>query len=156
MITFKKLTFLLLAFILCASFLNVQATAAAQNETRQTTLVIDHYWESPYLPFDPTVWLYTEAYLIETSTGHYINDQNLRYELYNPKGVLCEVKNQKTESSWFGDDVHADAYFEGPFTGGYWTLKVIYNGSEKNHLAPCDGAIRFMRENENWVWGGSD
>ena len=152
MITFKKLTFLLLAFIVCVSFSNLQTTSAAQNETHQTTIIIDHHWDSPFLPIDPTVWLYTETYLVETSTGHYINDQNLRYELYNPNGVLCEVQNHKTESSWFSDDVHADADFEGPFLGGFWTLKVIYDGSEENHLAPCDKSIRFMRGNEEWPW----
>ena len=158
MITFKKLTFLLLAFILCASFLNAQPTAAdTQNETlNQTRLIIDSHFDAPYLPIDSTVWLYTETYLIETNTGHYITNQNLRYELYNPNGVLCEVQNHKTESKWFSDCISADADFEGPFIGGFWTLKVIYSGNERNHLAPCENSIRFLRSNEPWPWGGAD
>ena len=95
----KKLTFLLLAFILCASFLTAQSVAAAtqDNTSNKTMLIVDTRWDTAERnPFDPNTYLYTESYVIEVASGRHLDHQVLRYELYNPDGILCEVQKHQT------------------------------------------------------------
>jgi hypothetical protein len=159
----KKLTFLLLAFILCVSFLNAHPVAAATQNSTKTMIIVDTRWDTGQNPFDPTVWLYTESYVIEVNSGRHLDHQNLRYELYNPDGVLCEVQNHKTGTAWYNlqREICAKADFEGPFKFKYlngkiihWNLKVIYNGTDQ--YDPCEKTISFSHDNYDYPWGGSD
>lgn len=151
----KKLTFLLLAFILSVSFLNAHPVAAAtQNDTlSKTMLIIDGKWLPSSNPFNTNPFLHTETYVLEVNSGAHLDHQNLRYELYNPDGVLCEVQNHKTGRAWYdrNRDICAKAEFEGPFEFKYlngkiikWSLKVIYNGNDQ--YAPCEKTIYFYHD----------
>lgn len=124
----------------------------------KTFLVIDGHYRAPYWPIDPTVWLYSEAYVYDNTTGQSVNNQVLRYELYNPNGALCEVQKHKTkENEHLGDHTKcAYAEFAGPFNGGDWTLKVIYDGDTEHNLAPCEKTVKFSQDNQWWFWGGAD
>jgi hypothetical protein len=156
---FKKMAFLLLAFIFCISLSAQPIAAATQNDTlHKTILLVDTRWDTGNNIFDPTIWLYTESYVIDEKSGKQLDHQNLRYELYNPNGVLCEVQKHKTGRAWYNlqREICAKADFEGPFNGGLWTLKVIYDGNEKDHFAPCEKTLHFSHENRDWIWGGSD
>ncbi len=152
----KKLKFLLLTFILCASFLTVQSVSAAtQNDTlNKTMLIIDTHWDSAeWNPFDTNTYLYTETYVIEVNSGRHLDHQKLLYELYNPEGIRCEVQNHQTGEAWYNlmGDVYAKAHFCGPFPFHYenhqvkkWYLKVIYNGTDQ--YAPAEKTIYFYHD----------
>jgi hypothetical protein len=151
----KKITFLLLAFILSVSFLNAHPVAAAtQNDTlSKTMLIIDGTWDRSANPFNFNPFLNTESYVIEVNSGRHLDHQNLHYELYNPDGVLCEVQDHKTGKAWhnLGGDVCAKAEFEGPFESKYlngkivyWSLKVSYKGTDQ--YAPCEKTVYFEHD----------
>ena len=151
----KKLTFLLLAFILCASFLTVQSVSAATQDKIQTMIIVDTMWDTGQNVFDPTVWLYTESYVIDIQNGGQLDHKLLRYELYNPDGVLCEVQKHKTGRAWYNlqREICAKAEFEGPFKGK-WTLKVFFDGDDQ--YAPSQKSLIISHDNYDYPWGGSD
>jgi len=158
----KKLTFLLLACILCASFLTVQSVSAATQDKIQTMIIVDTKWDTGTNILDPTVWLYTESYVVDMEHGGHLDHQNLRYELYNPDGVLCEVQNHKTGRAWYNlqREICAKADFCGPFEFKYvngkiikWSLKVVYGGNDQ--FAPCEKTIWFYHDNYDYPWPGS-
>ncbi|MDO9044900.1 MAG: hypothetical protein Q7U35_06295 [Methanobacteriaceae archaeon] len=151
----QKNLILLLVFILCASFLTAHPVAAATQDKIQTMIIVDTMWDTGQNVFDPTVWLYTETYVIDIQNGGQLDHKLLRYELYNPDGVLCEVQKHKTGRAWYNlhRDISAKADFQGPFKG-QWTLKVFFDGDDE--YAPCQKSLSISHENYDYPWGGAD
>ncbi|MDO8869606.1 MAG: hypothetical protein Q7V10_02530 [Methanobacteriaceae archaeon] len=117
----------------------MQPAAATTQDKIKTMIIIDHEYYTHN--FGISWWLATETYLIDVNKGSHLNHQVLRYELYNPEGVLCEVQKHKTDELWYEDDVCAEALFEGDFPGEYWALKVFYDGNDI--YEPCQKTFRF-------------